>query len=62
LIAQQSLARVDWADSKAYVDLTRQQVQESPEYDVKAPIVRVYEEQLHDHYGVPAYWLQKPII
>lgn len=30
LIAQQCLNKVDWAESKAYVDLSRQQVQESP--------------------------------
>jgi stress response protein YsnF len=60
LIAQRSLTKVDWAETKVYVDLTRQQVKESPEYDVKTPISRAYEERLHQHYRVPAYWLQKP--
>jgi hypothetical protein len=61
LIAQQCLIRVDWAESKAHVDLTRQQVRESPEYSVETPIVREYERELLRHYNVPEYWLQKPL-
>jgi hypothetical protein len=28
--------RVDWADSLVYVDLTRRQIRESPEFHAKA--------------------------
>ena len=62
LIAQAALGKVDWAESKAYVALTRQQVKDSPEYDAKNPIAREYEERLHEHYDVPAYWMQKPLV
>lgn len=62
LIAHQCLNKVDWAEAKAYVDLTRQQVKESPEYDVETPIAREYEQRLHQHYGIPTYWLQKPLV
>jgi hypothetical protein len=62
LVAQASMDKVDWAESKVYVDLTRQQVKESPEYNVKTSIAREYEERLLDHYDVPPYWIQKPLV
>lgn len=36
--------------------LTRRQVEESPPVLSDAPISRVYEERLHNHYGWPYYW------
>jgi hypothetical protein len=62
LVAQASLDKVDWAASKVYVDLRRQQVKESPEYDANNPIAREYEERLHQHYDLPPYWMQKPLM
>jgi hypothetical protein len=62
LITRQCLSKVNWTESKAYVELTRQQVKESPPYDVETPIARGYEERLHRHHGIPAYWLQKPLM
>jgi hypothetical protein len=61
LVNQQWLQGVDWAASKARVNLTREQVERSPKYDPDAPIDRSYEVLLHDHYGVPGYWLQRPL-
>jgi uncharacterized protein YrrD len=61
LVGHKCLSGVDWAESKAYVDLTREQVEQSPEYDPEKPIARSYEIELHDHYGVPGYWLNSPL-
>lgn len=47
---------VDWAQSKVSVDLTREQVKNSPEYDPAAPVNRIYEARLYDFYGRPKYW------
>jgi hypothetical protein len=60
LVGQRWLSGVDWAESKAYVDLTREQVEQSPKYDTEVPIPRRYEVELHDHYGLPGYWLNSP--
>jgi hypothetical protein len=38
------------------VDLHRESIKNSPEYDPVAPVNQVYEEPLHDHYGRPNYW------
>ena len=42
--------------SRVELDLTRQQVKDSPEFDATAPINRAYETRLYDFYGRPAYW------
>lgn len=47
---------VNWAESKVSVDLTRDQVKDSPEYDPTAPVNREYEVRLYDFYGRPKYW------
>lgn len=47
----------DWAGGRAVVDLTRETIEGSPEYDPDVPLTRVYEERLFDYYGRPAYWI-----
>jgi hypothetical protein len=47
---------VDWGNNKVSVDLTREQVKDSPEYDPSAPVNREYEVRLYDFYGRPKYW------
>ena len=43
-------------EEKVYVDLTRKQVESSPEFDPEVPINREYETRLYDYYGRPKYW------
>jgi uncharacterized protein YrrD len=47
---------IRWADHIVRVDLTREQVEGSPQFDPKAPINREYETRLYDYYGRPCYW------
>jgi hypothetical protein len=37
-------------------DLTKGQIERSPEYDPSAPVNREYENLLYDFYGRPRYW------
>jgi hypothetical protein len=48
--------RVDWADRKIHVDLSREGVKNSPQYDPTVDLSRDYEDQLHRYYGRSAYW------
>jgi hypothetical protein len=48
--------RVSWQEQKVHVDLSRQAIKNSPEWDPTALINREYEQRLHDHYRRPAYW------
>jgi len=56
LIAPNWLRKISWAERMVYIDLSREQIRNSPEYDPAAGIGRQYEESLHGHYGYPAYW------
>jgi uncharacterized protein YrrD len=56
LVAPAWIKRVDWAQSKVHVTLTRAKIQTSPEYDPTRAVKRAYETRLHDHYGQPPYW------
>jgi len=47
----------DWdlSDSKVLVDLSKDAIEGSPEYDPKQPVDADYSGRLHDHYGRPRY-------
>lgn len=59
LIAPGWAKRIDWGERKVFIDLSRQAIKDSPEWNPTAIIARDYEERLHDHYGYGrhAYWL-----
>lgn len=57
LIAPQWVQKIDWAESKVYIDHERQAVKDAPEYDPREPISRSYESNLWDYYGTPGYWV-----
>jgi hypothetical protein len=56
LIAPAWIERVNWLDSKVYVNLTRELIQSGPEYFEAAPITREFEDRLYLHYEKQAYW------
>jgi hypothetical protein len=57
LIARQWITQVSWTESKVHVDVLREAVKNSPEYDPSAPVNREYETHLYDYYGRPKYWV-----
>ena len=57
LIAPKWASSVSWSDRKVYLDMTREHVRSSPEYDPQKPIDHSYEERLHTHYGYEPHWL-----
>jgi hypothetical protein len=59
LVSPAWIKRVSWADSKVYVELSREVIANGPEYIESAPITRDYENRLHTHYGRPPYWLHE---
>jgi hypothetical protein len=60
LLAPQWIERVSWGESKVVVDLTREMIKRSPEYDESAALTRPYESKLHEHYGRRGYWDEIP--
>lgn len=56
LVAPTWVDAVAWAERNVYVDLSKETVKDSPEFDPSAPINREYEIRLYDYYGRPKYW------
>ena len=51
ILSPRWIKRVKWADSSVYVDLTRESVKNSLEFNPSKPISREYEAFLIDHFG-----------
>jgi uncharacterized protein YrrD len=56
LISPQWIERVSWNESKVFVNLTRDALQQAPEYTDDSTLNREYEASLHGHYGREGYW------
>jgi uncharacterized protein YrrD len=57
LIPIHSLQGTDWADEVLQVNLSKQQIKDSPDVDTAKPVSRQHETDLHNHYGYPYYWV-----
>jgi len=57
LISPEWIEKISWADSKVWIDQTKDQIKNSPKYDPLAPINKEYETRLYDFYGRPRYWV-----
>jgi hypothetical protein len=56
VVSPQWIERVSWRDSKVYVNLSRDNIQKAPEYDLERPMSRDYESTLYRHYDRSPYW------
>jgi hypothetical protein len=56
LISPYSLKHVDWSSNSIYVNLTRQQVRDSPTLDTHKPVSRQHEIEYLRYYRYPTYW------
>jgi hypothetical protein len=55
LIAPPWISDISWATQQVQLRLTRAAIEASPEYNPDL-VDRIYEEQLHGHYGQRGYW------
>jgi hypothetical protein len=56
LVSPEWIKRISWANREVYVDMKKEWIKNSPEFDPSRPINRTYEVQLYDFYGRPKYW------
>jgi len=56
LVATHWIERIDWDEKKVYVNLTREQIKNSPAYEEAQPLDRAYEKRLHAAYDRQGYW------
>jgi hypothetical protein len=59
LVSPDWIQGIDWSTRSLTVDLTRQEIEECPEFEPTKPINRRYEELLCDYYGRPRYWANR---
>ncbi|HPI93572.1 MAG TPA: PRC-barrel domain-containing protein [Deltaproteobacteria bacterium] len=56
LIAPRWVREISWSESSVHVDMDKESVKHSPEYDPREAVNREYEMRLYDYYGRPKYW------
>jgi uncharacterized protein YwbE len=56
LIAPEWVKSIDWQDKTVALELSQEEVKNSPPYDPNQPVNRQYEVHLYDYYGRPKYW------
>jgi uncharacterized protein YrrD len=56
LISPYALTGVDTADKTIAVELTNQQIENSPSLDTDKPVSRQWEQDYYSYYSWPAYW------
>jgi hypothetical protein len=56
LVAPRWATRVSWDERQIFVDLSRDAIKNSPEWDAATMVRREYETRLYGHYGRRAYW------
>lgn len=57
LVAPHWAKDISWREQSMSVDLSREQVRNSPEYDPTTQLDRTYEARLYSHYGYGPYWI-----
>ena len=60
LISPKSLQKMDWENEEFQVNLTQEQIKNSPDIDTEKPVSRQQEEQLYNYYPWGTYWGADP--
>lgn len=53
LVSSRSAGEIDWTDNLVNLDVDRQRLKDSPEYDPSMTIDRAYDERVLTYYGIP---------
>jgi hypothetical protein len=61
VISPVSLGETDMDSRRMHVNLTKDQIKESPPLAAHAPVSRQYEIQYFDHFGWPYYWVGESV-
>jgi hypothetical protein len=56
LVSPEWIKTISWSKREVYVDLLREVIKNSPEFDPSAPVNRDDEDRLYDYYGRQKYW------
>lgn len=56
LVSPLTMAQPDWARKMLPINLTKEQIENSPSIDLEKPVSRQHETKLREYYGWPPYW------
>lgn len=56
LISPDWVRDIGWEEREVWVDVAKQQIEDSPPFNETDPVNREYETQMYDYYGRPKYW------
>jgi hypothetical protein len=56
LVSPMAIDNPDWANRRLLVSITKEQVQNSPDFDSEKPVTRQHEMDYSGYYGYPYYW------
>jgi hypothetical protein len=56
ILSPRWINKIEWPESKVYVNFTKDKIKNSPEYKSEEDINRNYEEKLFGHYERKGYW------
>lgn len=56
------IQNIKWPKSSVEVNLAKEKIKDSPEYDPSIPTKREYETVLHENYERPKYWEYKNLL
>ena len=59
LVSPLWIERVSWSESKVFINLSRESIQNSAEYTEESLITHDYEIGLHRHYNRKGYWIEE---
>lgn len=59
LVSPRWIDRVSWHESKVFINLTRENIRQSPEYAEESLPTRDYEIRLHQYYCRQGYWIDE---
>lgn len=62
LVSPKWIDRISWSERKAFINLSRDAIKESPEFTEESLLTRDYESALHKHYNQKGYWVDEPIV
>ena len=54
-----AIKQLDWENKTLHVQLTKEQVRQSPDVDTKKPVSRQQEIAMQDYFGKLAYWVDR---
>lgn len=57
LVSPRWASFISWAERRVYIDMSRQAIRSSPEWNAASAVNREYEARLYDYYGRPVYWV-----